>query len=241
MLGKSLIIWIACLTWLHFGAEAMDDDQFFAQSDAFFKTHVDEGLVKYGQIKSNTKLLQDLISYVANAEIKSMSGQAQLAFYINAYNLWVIHHIIEYYPVDAPMSIEGFFDKKKIKIAGEEMTLNDLENGKIRAFQDPRIHFVLVCAALGCPPLADFSYTPSQLNHQLEQQTRLALNHRDFLKKTGDKVLLSEIFKWYRDDFGASDAELLHFINTYRNQPLPSQTRLDFYQYDWTLNDASPL
>jgi len=153
----------------------MDKDQFFVQSNVFFQLHVANGLVKYNQIKNSKDKIHELIIHVEQTDITTYDADEKLAFYINAYNLLVINQIIKKYPVDSPMKLPGFFDQNKHRIAGESLTLNDLENKKIRTYHDPRIHFVLVCAALGCPKLGGFSFVPEKLDMQLTQQTELAL------------------------------------------------------------------
>ncbi len=218
-------------------AFSMDKDQFFVQSNVFFQLHVADGLVKYNQLKNNKDKIHELIIHVDQADLTTYDADEKLAFYINAYNLLVINHIIEKYPVDSPMNIPGFFDRYKHRIAGESLTLNDLENKKIRTYHDPRIHFVLVCAALGCPKPGDFSYVPGKLDMQLTQQTELALNDPNFLQIDGNNVIISEIFSWYAQDFGKSDEDLLTFINKYRKNPLPEKPKLSYYTYDWTLNE----
>ena len=104
---------------------------------------------------------------------------------------------------------------------------------------DPRLHFVLVCGALGCPPITNFAYQPKQLEQQLEQQTRIALNNNDFLKVNDGKVELSQIFKWYTQDFGGNKGAILNFINQYRTTPLSKSVKVSYYPYDWTLNDKA--
>ncbi len=219
-------------------AIGMDKEQFFIQSDEFFHSNVDGGLVKYSKVKQNDVKIHELVKYVNTADLGSFDDTEKLAFYLNAYNLLVINQIIDKYPVDSPMSIPGFFDNKKHSIAGEKLTLNDLENKKVRTYKDPRIHFALVCAALGCPKIGDFGYRPDKLEEQLTQQAKLALNDPNFIIVDGNKVKISEIFKWYRQDFGKSDKDLINFINKYREHPVPEKSKLGYYIYNWTLNES---
>ncbi len=183
--------------------------------------------------------MQKLIAFIADADVSGKEKNEQLAFYINAYNLFTIKLIVDHYPVQSPMEIMGFFDSKKIMVAGKKTTLNDLENKKIRAFDDPKIHFALVCAARGCPQIADYAFMPAHLDEQLTERTKHALNDPLFIRVEGDKVKISEIFKWYYRDFGKTDTQLISFINKFRDSPLPSGTRLSYYTYDWTLNEIS--
>jgi hypothetical protein len=114
-----------------------------------------------------------------------------------------------------------------------------LENQKIRAlFKDPRIHFVLVCAALGCPPLFSGAFTPDNVEELLEKRTRETLNNADFLRRKdrSNAVEISKIFDWYRQDFETGEKNLRDFLNSYLSHKIPAQFELVFYEYDWTLN-----
>ncbi len=239
MKKRVFFIVIATLTLWVVPCSAMDFEQFFKDSDAFFEKYVIDGGVRYHWIKGEPERLDKLINFIATADLAGKVSDEQLAFFINAYNLYAIKLIVDHYPVSSPMEIIGFFDTKRIIVTGKKTTLNDLENDKIRKFNDPRIHFALVCAARGCPKIADHGYDPGHLNEQLTKQAGLSLNDPLFIKAYGTKVKISEIFKWYRRDFGKTDADLISFINKYRDTPLPEKARLSYYTYDWSLNEAS--
>ena len=225
---------------LCFHVFAMDKDSFFEQSDRFFETNIsDYGMVDYEKIKLNRDPLDRLLEYIHQANTGEFSEGEKKAFYINAYNLLVIGAIIDHYPVASPMKIPSFFDGTKHKVGGVRMTLNDLENKKLRLpYDDPRIHFVLVCAAVSCPKIANYAYKPDELDEQLDQRTKLALNDPVFIQQTAKKILISEIFKWYRNDFAKNDSGILEYINKYREVPLDMSKKLDYYSYDWALNDV---
>ncbi len=107
-------------------------------------------------------------------------------------------------------------------LAGKQITLNDIEHKLLRAqFNDARFHFVLVCGAIGCPPLINQAYLPNILETQLEKQTTLALNG-DFLKVNLKKkrVEVSQIMEWYKDDFTKNGKSEIDFINKYRTEKL---------------------
>ncbi len=239
MKKKAFFIIIAMATVGTMPCRAMDFDQFFKDTDTFFEKYVIDGGVRYRWIKGEPERLDKLIAFIASADVTGRESKEQLAFYINAYNLYTIKLIVDHYPVSSPMEIIGFFDTKKIVAAEKKTTLNDLENDRIRKFNDPRIHFALVCAARGCPKIADHGYNPQHLDEQLTKQARLSLNDPAFIRIDGTKVKISEIFKWYRRDFGKTDADLISFINKYRDTPLPEKARLSYYTYDWSLNEAS--
>ncbi len=215
------------------------NQSFFTSVDAFFQAEVKNGTLDYAQLKTS-KDLDVLIMKVEDADLSGTSDATQKAFYINAYNLHVINQARQGYPLESVQSIGGFFDRKKVRVAGESFTLNNLEKKKLLTpYQDARLHFVLVCGALGCPPITDFAYTPESLDTQLEQQTTLALNDPSFLKNSGNKVELSQIFKWYQNDFGGNKEEVIKFINQYRNTAIPANAKISYYPYDWTLNDQA--
>ena len=166
---------------------------------------------------------------------KVFDAQTLKAFEINAYNILVIKGIVDRYPVESPLTIAGFFDGNKYRVGGELMTLNDLEKKRLLPrTQDARLHFVLVCAAIGCPPLADFAYTPDGLDQVLASRTHQVLNDDNFLRPQGSSVLFSKIFKWYKSDFTTAGS-VWDYINQYRDPSL-NPGPVQYYSYDWSLN-----
>ena len=215
------------------------DQQFFNAADAFFSKHVENGLVDYTNLKNNAQLTS-LLKTVKSADLSGADNDTKKAFYINAYNLHVINGAVENYPLTSVLSVSGFFDRRKIQVAGETLTLNKLEKERLlKTYQDARFHFVLVCGALGCPPITDFAYRPGQLEAQLEKQTRLALNDPTFIRANSKGVQLSQIFEWYASDFGGSKKAVLTFINKYRTNDIPVNSNFSYYEYNWELNSQS--
>lgn len=227
------------LPYVSIAENAVDD--FIQASGSFFEKRVSGGSVNYTAIKQNFEEIEVLYEQIKNMDLSTASDIEKKAFYINAYNLIVIYHVSKYYPLKSPMDQSGFFDKVKHQVAGETMTLNYLEIKKIIIpYQDPRIHFALACAAKGCPKLANFSYTPDNLDQQLTKRTQLALNDPAFTKvnNTQKKVEISKIFDWYKKDFTQGGMSVLSFINQYRDEPIPADYAIEFYEYDWQLNDT---
>ena len=237
---KILINFLA-LTFLVIGngfAQSINQ-QFFQNTNAFLKAQVKNGLVNYATVKNN-KQLKALIQTVETADLSGVSDATKKAFYINAYNLQVVNAAVNAYPIQSVQDIPGFFDRQKVIIAGELFTLTNFEKERLlKPYQDARLHFVLVCGALGCPPITNFAYTPENLDQQLDQQTKLALDNTDFLKVAGTTLNLSQIFNWYPEDFGGNKKGVIDFINKYRTYTVPTTAKLNYYPYDWTLNDAS--
>ena len=215
------------------------DNSFYTQADQFFKKNVTNGKVDYANAKTSSTL-KTLITRIENTDLSNADDLNKKAFYINAYNLLVINAAAKAYPIGSVLDNAGFFDKTKHKVAGKSTTLNNLEKDKLlKPTKDARLHFVLVCGAIDCPPIVNFAYTPEKLDQQMETQTRKALNNPQFIKTTGNKVELSQIFKWYTNDFGGNQKSVIKFINKYRNNPLNPSAKFSYYNYNWQLNDHS--
>lgn len=207
--------------------------------DAFMKAHVVDGRVDYAQLKKSGVELADLYKQLGSINLASASDKEKKAFYINAYNVAVIHEVVQAFPIKSPLDKAGFFDKLKHRVAGQEMTLNQLEKDKLlNAYGDARVHFAVVCAAVSCPPLASFAYTADKLDGQLDERTKLALNNPSFIRvnKGQKKAELSKIFDWYKSDFTKGGQTALAYVNEFRREKIPGDYTTGFYEYDWTLN-----
>jgi len=213
--------------------------EFFKDADAFFENNVAYNKIKYRQVKENPRSLNRLVRFISRAKLDGKSKAEKKAFFINTYNLLVIKGVIDNYPMEDPTKVDGFFNKKKYTVCGTSYTLDDLEFKEIfKRYNDPRLHFVLVCAAISCPPIANYAYMPDRLEEQLDERTRQSINNVVFIiyDEMKGKASISEIFKWYNKAF---EPDLLTFINKYRKEPLPEDITLDYYKYNWSLNDAS--
>ncbi|MEO5753560.1 MAG: DUF547 domain-containing protein [Chthoniobacterales bacterium] len=200
--------------------------------------------VKYSDWKNNPsdmQAIQQVVDSIAKEKISGASKEEQLAFYINAYNAWILHEALGKYPTKSVKDLLfTFFTGQRIKVAGEEMSFNHLEKEIIRPrFNEPRMHFALNCASRSCPPLAPEPFRAAKLDEQLE---RLSVNFINSPKgvdySDGDEAAaLSAIFNWYKDDFKALDGPLA-FINERRDPPLPKEVKITYQDYDWSLNEA---
>ena len=216
---------------------SQDINTFFKKTDAFLNKNVKNGKVAYDAINSNPQDLNELVKLTQNISVAVSDAKNYQAFWINAYNIHVIKGIIDNYPTKSPLDNAGFFDKTKYDIAGKSITLNDIENKLLRAqFKDARFHFVLVCGAIGCPPLINKAYLPNTLNEQMDKQTKIALNG-NFLKVNTKKKRVegSQILEWYKGDFTANGSEI-DYINKYRTEKIPNNFKLSYFDYNWGLN-----
>ena len=218
------------------------DQSFFTKADKVFNTYIQNGAVDYPGIRSDATFKQ-LIQTISTAPFSNLDATTQQAYLINAYNLLVINEVIVQNIEQSVLRNRSFFEAKTNLVAGKKISLNTLEKQYLlKTFGDARFHFVLVCGAKGCPPIVNFAYTPERLERQLEQQTRNAINDNSFIRvNTGsNNVQLSQIFNWYAADFGGNKKAVLAFINRYRNQAIPSNFSVSYYEYDWSLNGKSP-
>lgn len=235
---KSAIIFLVVLMF-SLPIFSQDLNIFFDKTDNFLKSNVSDGKVDYKSIHSNPKELNDLMTLAENVKVSKDDKYNYQAFWINAYNLSVIKGVITNYPTKSPLDDNRFFDKTTYKLAGQSITLNDIENKILRAeFKDARFHFVLVCGAVGCPPLINEAYLPKTLEAQLTKQTKLALNGDYFIKVDDTKKTVSgsEILKWYKEDFTKNGTSEIDFINQYRLKKIPSGYKLSYFEYNWNLN-----
>ena len=215
--------------------------------DRILQAHVKDGLVDYASLKGQDE--RNLDAYLESlADAKGFAGpDDELAFWLNVYNAAVIEGILDRYPnLESVMDIEGFFDERRWMAAGRLRSLNEIENEIIRPrFEDPRIHFILVCAAQSCPPLQNRAMDRATLESQLHRATKEAINNPKHVQVDVEaKVLrLTRIMSWFRKDFEDDSGSLESYVLKYIDEPARSQLRKDkytvqFMDYDWTLNDA---
>jgi Protein of unknown function, DUF547 len=200
--------------------------------------------VKYSQWKNNgadIQALQGVVDAIGQAKVSAMEKKEQLAFYLNAYNAWILHEALAKYPTKSVKDpLFTFFLGKRIKVAGEEMSFNHLEKDIIRSkFSDPHVHFALNCASRSCPPLNRQAFRGQEVDAQMEKLAKAFINSERGVKYSPDKnaAEISKIFDWYKDDF-KNDGGAIAFINKRRSTPLPNEVKISYQDYDWSLNEA---
>ena len=218
--------------------------------------------VDYAAMLQQRVLLQGYLKQlgeITRAEFDAWSNPRQLAFLINAYNAATVEYILTKYPnIESIKDLGSFFrnpwDKEFITLFGETVSLDYIEHGLIRGsdrYNDPRIHFAVNCASIGCPALREEAYTSEKLELQLTEQTERFLTDqtRNYIK--GDKLYLSSIFKWYADDFEAGfrgTTTIEDFLQLYA-QPLQltddqkslfkkRDFNIKYLDYNWKLNSS---
>jgi len=216
----------------------------------FLNTHLrknDAGVatIPYGDVTEETKSqLTNFIAGLEQTDVTALTQQQQLAFWINLYNAATVRLILDHYPVKSIRKIDDPWDTPIATVNGVALTLSQIENGIIRpVFDDPRIHYAVNCASIGCPNLADTPYTGMELEEMLNAAARNYVNSpRGVVVDEDGDVTASKIYGWYREDFGENEAEVLNHIRQYANpallQTLDGADDIDDYEYDWDLNDA---
>jgi len=190
------------------------------------------------------------IESVSEAQFQQFSHEQKLAFLINYYNAHQIQQVLDNYPITSIRDVSfgyGFlfstpWKKEFFTIFGKAASLDFVEHELIRKqFSEPRIHFAVNCASIGCPPLLDQAFYAEALQIQLEHVATNFLNadERNHYSAENNLLTLSPIFKWYKDDFGDNKA-LQSFVARYMEGFVVKRelARIEYSDYDWNLNDT---
>lgn len=215
--------------------------------DSLLKKHVDEeGWVDYkGFIKDKAELQHylDLLSDHPPT-VRTWSESEQLAYWINAYNAFTIKLIIDNYPLesirDIQIGIPGIYTvwhKEFFEIGGSSSSLDEIEHEILRKqFDEPRIHFAIVCASISCPQLRNEAFTADLLETQLQEQGVKFINDPSRNSISQDKVSISKIFSWFKGDF-TKNGSLIEFLNRFSSTQISSKAKVNYLDYDWGLNE----
>ena len=173
------------------------------------------------------------------------SPDQQKAYWINAYNAFTVQLIIRHYPLESIKDIAGSipfvntsWDLKFIEIEGVRYDLNNIEHSILRKeYDDPRIHFAIVCASYSCPTLRNEAFIAEQLDKQLDDQGRDFINDpRKNRIENAQKAELSKIFSWYGGEF-KKKTTLIEYLNQFADTKLEEDAEISFMEYNWSLNE----
>ena len=235
-------------------AQTADFDH--SKFDRILKTYVDaEGRVDYNGIAADNTFREYMRS-LENAKADALSRDGQLAFWLNAYNAVTIDKVIKWKPkksvretfVPGVWTGTKFFTSRDHTVAGQRLSQDDIEHEILRKkFQDPRIHFAIVCASSGCPPLPQWAYTAENVQIKLAEETRKYLNSKrglqiDYVENT---MMLSKLFDWFAGDFESKSGSVTNFIKPYLDEKamafIDRMPKMSYLEYDWALNAKEPL
>lgn len=220
---------------------------------AILKRRVTNGAVDYASLQREDRGALDAylatLSGACAQDYETWTKPARIAFWINAYNAFTVQLILDHYPIASIRKIGWLpgaaFREQFIPMQGLKdgtISLNDIEHGTLRrAFDEPRIHFALVCASRSCPALRTEAYRAADLDAQLEDQARAFLH--DTTKNRFDTATrtlhLSSIFDWFHEDFEVAAGSVPAFVARYLDTRPDPTVRVEFLDYDWQLNDRN--
>ena len=240
-------------------AQAQEFDHAHAAWDALLRKHVvllDGGKasrLQYSGVAAERAALgayRDALSKVGEREFSRWPREQQMAFLINAYNAFTVEKILTRYPdIRSIWDFGKFFGNpfrdRFFTLLGARRSLDEVEHEILRKhYADPRIHYAVNCASVGCPMLREEAYVGARLEQQLDHQAWRFLSDRARNRVRGGRLEVSKIFDWFREDFGPLDeyfarhAALLADDSAQEQRVARQQAPLRFLDYDWSLNDS---
>jgi len=219
--------------------------------DRWLQRLVTDGRVDYRTWQQEAAAFDGWLERVAAFSPEQLrSDEERLAFWINAYNAFVVASVLERYPIPSIfptfagvpnwLALAWFFWRPTHRAGNRRYSLDRIEHRILRReLGDPRLHFAIVCAAVGCPLLRSEAYWPDRVRSQLDADAARFLNNPDKVRYDGatDTLYASKILKWYRRDFLRAARSLPEYVSRYRSDPLSATTRVVFLDYDWRLNE----
>ncbi|MBE9110987.1 DUF547 domain-containing protein [Nodosilinea sp. LEGE 07298] len=227
----------------------------FTPWNTLLQTYVDDqGRVDYARWQQQA--LPELDAWLTSLPntLDGLVTEDSLALLINLYNALTIQQVLKHYPIDSILpkvlglpnwlAFWRFFNRSLYTLDGQAVSLNNVEHDRLRPqFKEPRIHFAVVCASVGCPILRNEAYWPDIVEAQLETDAHRFIHNHDKVRYDTEAGVLycSKIFKWYGQDFLRSAPSIPEYIGTYlpSNPPLSPLTEVRYLPYDWSLNQQS--
>jgi hypothetical protein len=203
--------------------------------------------VAYARVTADDKVrLASYVDALAAAPVDRLSRPEQRALWINLYNALTVKTVLDRYPVTSIREINispglfssGPWGRKLVRIAGEDVSLDDIEHRILRPiWRDPRLHYAVNCASLGCPNLAREAFTAANTERLLDEGARAYAAHPRGARIAEGRLVVSSLYVWFREDFGGTEAGVIEHLKRY-GAALEGRTRIDRDAYDWSLNDA---
>ncbi len=239
------------------GSKAVVDHAVWSRLLSSFVRPGADGINRLAYARFKAEGQTELKSYIRALEAVSpgkLDRTEQFAFWANLYNAKTIDIVLDHYPVSSIKDISlgggllavvtgGPWKAKVVKVAGRDLSLDDIEHGILRPiFKDPRVHYAVNCASIGCPNLGTQAFTGSALEIQLDAAARSYVNSPRGIRVSNWQATASSIYDWFAADFGGSQAGVLDHTRRYAEpalkRKLESITQISDYDYDWSLNDA---
>jgi Protein of unknown function, DUF547 len=198
------------------------------------------------QERAALKAYLDTLSRVSEGEFAAWSKPEQVAFLVNAYNAHTVEKILTRYPnLKSIWDFGKFFGNpfrdEFFSLLGARMSLDGIEHGMLRKrYGEPRIHYAVNCASVGCPMLREEAYVAVHLDQQLEEQAQRFLSDRTRNRWQGGRLEVSKIFDWFKEDFAPRERDFARYADLL-GVPRGITPPLAFLDYDWSLNDSRSL
>ena len=208
--------------------------------------------LRYGEVSdTNHAGLKDYIARLEAQEVTALNRDEQFVFWVNLYNAVTVDVILDAYPVESIRDIKpslfslGPWKQDRVTVEDTALSLDDIEHGILRPiWQDPRVHYAVNCASIGCPNLQAEAFVATDLNQQLDDAARAYINHPRGARVENGKLTVSSIYDWFKEDFGNSDAGVIAHLKMYADDELKMQLntvqKISGDDYDWTLNEIPP-
>lgn len=251
---STLVLLLSISLWFIPGVSAGTFDH--SKFDQALKKYVDDkGLVDYNSIAKDSGF-SEYVQSLQTARVEELSRDGQLAFWINGYNAVTIDKVIKKKPkksvretfIPGVWTATKFFTSREHIVAGKRLSQDDIEHEILRKqFKDPRIHFAIICASMGCPPLPRIAYTEENVQTRLEEETRKYLNspRGTRIDRAENTLHMSKLFDWFATDFIQKSGSTLAFMQPYLHEEvrifLERDPMISYLEYNWALNAQAPL
>lgn len=204
-----------------------------------------------GVLPEDRAALEGYIAHLAAQRPTQLTRPQQLAYWINLYNALTVEVVLDHYPVQSIRRIKfgrllalGPWGKDLIEVDGTPLSLDDIEHRILRpVFQDPRIHYGVNCASIGCPDLRAEAYRGEIIDDQLESAARTYINHTRGVEVRNGRLRVSSIYHWFSEDFGETDTAVIAHLRQYAEPDLAATLdevdRIARHHYNWQLNDRA--
>ena len=214
----------------------------------YLVTDADPTRLRYGDVDPADKAaLADYVSALQKIPVRQLNRSEQQAYWINLYNAATVQLVLERWPVKSITKIRpslfsfGPWGMPLLSVEGHSLTLNDIEHRILRPlWQDPRIHYAVNCASIGCPSLAPEAYTADNLEALLDAGARAYVNSPRGVTIDEGELIVSSIYEWFAEDFGETDAAVIAHLRRYAEPALAEQlstlSEIDDDKYDWSIN-----
>lgn len=235
--------------WTRFGQSAGPSHGVWGAELAKAVKRGSDGINRVAYRRLSGANIASYISELSAIDPAGLNRSAAMCYWINLYNAVTVDVVLEAYPVSSIRRVKGGVFRlgpwrtKLVTVAGQKLSLDDIEHGILRpVWRDPRIHYAVNCAALGCPDLASQAYTAQRLERMLNAGAERFVNHPRGVAARAGRLEVSSIYHWFASDFGGSDRAVINHLRQYAKPALRTSlgafSRIDGHSYDWALNDV---